>query len=152
LTSFATLAAEFGADPDSEGAKEKWFEAADGLKWVRAIRTYIDTHPRSVQNSARLLEDLEEYEAVLTKPIAFARCPNRSFVGSVSAHLAWQSGLCVDVHFRILLEVTIRMLSAMYVIHWLGWVGLAIRWVIVASVVVVAAASIAHILRTRHGR
>ena len=67
LTSFAALAAQFGADPSSEGAKEKWFEAEEGLEWVRAVYEYIDTHPRSAENRARVLEDLEEYEAVLSK-------------------------------------------------------------------------------------
>src|SRR5947207_4436199 len=31
LASFADLAAEFGADPESEGAEEKWFDAEEGL-------------------------------------------------------------------------------------------------------------------------
>ena len=67
LASFADLAAEFGADPDAEGAKEKWFDAEEGLRWVRAVYEYIDTHQRSAEDRARVLEDLEEYESVLTK-------------------------------------------------------------------------------------
>jgi len=67
LTSFAALAAEFGVDPDSEGAKEKWFDADEGLRWVRAVYEYVDTHPRSVGNRPGVLEDLEDYETVLTQ-------------------------------------------------------------------------------------
>jgi len=67
FASFAALGAEFGADPDSPAAKEKWFDAEEGLRWVRAVYEYIDTHPRSAGERARVLEDLEEYESVLAK-------------------------------------------------------------------------------------
>jgi hypothetical protein len=66
-TSFARMAAQFGADPMSEGAKEKWFEATEGLRWVDALYEYIDTHKRGIGQRAAVLEDLEEYKAVLTK-------------------------------------------------------------------------------------
>jgi hypothetical protein len=65
LTSFAALAAEFDVDPDLPSAQEKWFEAAEGLRWVRAVCESILTHPRSVKNLAALLADLQRFEEVL---------------------------------------------------------------------------------------
>jgi len=52
--------------PKAKGAKEKRFNASEGLKWVRAVYEYIDSHPRSVKARARVLEDLEEFEVVLS--------------------------------------------------------------------------------------
>lgn len=65
LTSFAALAAEFDVDPDLPAAQEKWFDAAEGLQWVRAVCESISTHPRSVKNPAALLADLEQFEDML---------------------------------------------------------------------------------------
>ncbi len=66
LVSHAAAAKELGIDPKAEGAKEKWFSADEGLEWVRALYEYIDTHPRSLKNRALTLEELDEYEIVLT--------------------------------------------------------------------------------------
>jgi hypothetical protein len=55
LASFAELAREFGVDAELEGAKEKWFEAEEGLRWVRSVYEYIDAHPESVKNGAQVL-------------------------------------------------------------------------------------------------
>ena len=65
LTSFAALAAQFDVDPDLPAAQEKWFDAAEGLQWVRAVHESIAKHPRSAKNSAAVLEDLDRFEEVL---------------------------------------------------------------------------------------
>ena len=65
LTSFAALAAEFDVDPDLPAAQEKWFEASQGLRWVRAVRAHIAAHPPSVKNAAAVLADLDRFEEVL---------------------------------------------------------------------------------------
>jgi hypothetical protein len=65
LMSFAIAAAEFGADPDSPGAQEKWFSAQEGLKWVRAVQTFIRSKPTSVKAVERVLSELTEYDELL---------------------------------------------------------------------------------------
>jgi hypothetical protein len=65
LASFADLAAEFDVDPDLEAAQGKWFEPAEGLAWVRAMRDYVRGNPDWLKAADRVLSELDEYEKVL---------------------------------------------------------------------------------------
>jgi hypothetical protein len=67
LASFADLSAEFGVDPALEAAQEKWFEPAEGLAWVRAVRQYARANPTSLKAPDRVLAELDEYEELLEK-------------------------------------------------------------------------------------
>jgi hypothetical protein len=72
LASFADLAAEFGVDPDLPAAQEKWFEPAEGIQWVRAVRDHIQANRKSVKKPEAVLADLNEYEDLLTKAQSIA--------------------------------------------------------------------------------
>ena len=67
LASFADLAAEFRVDPELPAAKEKWFDPAEGLEWVRAVREYIEANPNCAKKPEAVIADLDEYEHVLSK-------------------------------------------------------------------------------------
>ncbi|MET1079815.1 MAG: hypothetical protein ABWY06_17525 [Pseudomonas sp.] len=45
---------------------EAWFEAEDGLKTVRALHGHLVTHPGSLANGSALIDDLQDYEWVLS--------------------------------------------------------------------------------------
>lgn len=72
LASFADLAAEFGVDSGLPAAQEKWFEPAQGIKWVRAVRDHIEANPTSVKRPGAVLADLEEYDDLLTRAQSIA--------------------------------------------------------------------------------
>lgn len=61
----AALAEESGVD--SADVPEQWFDPADGLITVRALITELEAHPSSVKGAANILEDLHEFESVLTR-------------------------------------------------------------------------------------
>ena len=65
FASFASIADEFDVDPELPDAEEKWFRAAEGVAWVQAIRTYLDSHPTAVENIVAVQADLAEYQRVL---------------------------------------------------------------------------------------
>lgn len=44
---------------------EAWFTPAQGLLTVRGLLNYLRAHPGALDNSADIIEDLLEYEAVL---------------------------------------------------------------------------------------
>lgn len=46
--------------PDAE-----WFAAEEGLAAVRGLLNHLRQHPKALQNTVDILEDLQEYEAVL---------------------------------------------------------------------------------------
>ncbi len=45
---------------------EQWFPAKEGLQTVRALRDYLLNDPASVPGSAEVIEDLVDFERVLT--------------------------------------------------------------------------------------
>src|SRR4051812_45258855 len=65
LANFSDLAAEFGVDSRLEAAREKWFEPAEGLAWVRAVRDHISANPGFLAAPDRVLSELDEYGKVL---------------------------------------------------------------------------------------
>ena len=50
-----------------ESGAEQWFAPKDGLAWVSAMREYIRSNPKAVKNVAGVLQDLDEYTAVLSQ-------------------------------------------------------------------------------------
>jgi hypothetical protein len=57
---------EFEGDPSKADIPEtQWFDAADGLKTVQTLLSYITSHPDSVGNTQAVIEDLTEFEEVL---------------------------------------------------------------------------------------
>lgn len=46
---------------------EAWFTAAQGLLTVRGLLNYLRANPGTLDNSADIIEDLLEYETVLTQ-------------------------------------------------------------------------------------
>ena len=53
-----------------EGMKEepiKWTEPAEGLRTLDALIAYLTGHPAELQNSPRILEDLQSLRAILDK-------------------------------------------------------------------------------------
>jgi hypothetical protein len=55
-------------DPPAEGfAPEQWFSAADGLTTVRGLLSELARSSAVVPEAAALIEDLREFESVLTR-------------------------------------------------------------------------------------
>lgn len=46
---------------------EQWFEPSDGLQTVRALQQHLRDEPKTVRNAEAVLNDLEEFEAVLQR-------------------------------------------------------------------------------------
>jgi len=44
-----------------------WFSAAAGLKTVRALANYLEENPEAVQEAKGIIEELREYEFVLSR-------------------------------------------------------------------------------------
>lgn len=51
---------------DGEFPAEQWFTPEQGLAAVRGLQTYLHANPDSLSGQVEVLEDLAEYEAVLT--------------------------------------------------------------------------------------
>ncbi|MGE0085966.1 MAG: hypothetical protein AB7S75_16280 [Desulfococcaceae bacterium] len=58
---------DYEADIPENLPEEEWFSAADGLKTVRALTVHLQAHPESVAESEEILEDLKEYERILSR-------------------------------------------------------------------------------------
>jgi hypothetical protein len=59
---------EEAVEPPHEGfAPEQWFEAEDGLRTVRGLLSYLESNPAAVPESAAVVEDLREFESVLSR-------------------------------------------------------------------------------------
>ncbi|MEZ4528148.1 MAG: hypothetical protein R2941_19735 [Desulfobacterales bacterium] len=55
------------ADMPDDLKTEKWFSATDGLKTVRSLTAHLQTHPDAIAESGEILEDLKEYERILSR-------------------------------------------------------------------------------------
>jgi len=55
--------------PDEVGGlpPEEWFDAEEGLAAVRGILAYLEVHPAGLPESAEVIDDLKEFEAVLAR-------------------------------------------------------------------------------------
>ena len=47
--------------------EEEWFSAADGLKTVRTLAQHLEKHPHVLSGSEEILEDLKEYDRILSR-------------------------------------------------------------------------------------
>jgi hypothetical protein len=63
----AAMAEEFGISEDVQAPPEQWFDADEGLAWVTRLRSHIQSDSKSVKDPGAVLEDLAEYERVLTQ-------------------------------------------------------------------------------------
>lgn len=45
---------------------EEWFDPSEGLRTVRALHGHLATHPQALQNAREFVEDLQDYEWVLS--------------------------------------------------------------------------------------
>lgn len=52
---------EFGL----EAAEPAWFEAAEGIAWITALKDHVAAHPETVQDAAGVIEDLDAFRRVL---------------------------------------------------------------------------------------
>lgn len=52
---------------DTDAPPAKFFDAKEGLKTVHALRTYLEKNPKELKESAWILQDLKEFEHVLSK-------------------------------------------------------------------------------------
>ncbi|OEC36034.1 hypothetical protein A7D27_26200 [Pseudomonas sp. 1D4] len=55
-----------GLELDDQLACEQWFSPEDGLRTVRALQGHLVSQPRSLSNADAFLEDLQDYEWVLS--------------------------------------------------------------------------------------
>ncbi len=55
------------ADIPEDLPEEEWFSAADGLKTVRTLARHLQDHPDAIAGSEEILEDLKEYERILSR-------------------------------------------------------------------------------------
>jgi hypothetical protein len=59
---------DFGIDFDPEGLPPTdWFDAKEGLMTVRGLLAYLKANPKAIKNPDGVVEDLKEFEDVLTK-------------------------------------------------------------------------------------
>lgn len=60
---------EEGIEPDTELdiPQERWFQPAAGLLAVRGLLAHLREHPGSLPLQAAVIDDLEDYERVLTR-------------------------------------------------------------------------------------
>ncbi len=56
-----------GIDLPDELPTTDWFEPSVGLMTVRALASYLQENPNTLKDSADIVEDLREYESVLTR-------------------------------------------------------------------------------------
>jgi hypothetical protein len=55
-------------DIDLEGFPDvNWFEAKEGLLTVRGLISYLNTNPKAVKKTDAVIDDLQQFESVLTK-------------------------------------------------------------------------------------
>jgi hypothetical protein len=67
LEDFLSVSEAIAEEFDSADApREKWFTPEEGLQTVSALITYLEQHPNGVKNSKAVLEELREYQNVLT--------------------------------------------------------------------------------------
>jgi hypothetical protein len=53
---------ENGGDPSSfDLPEEQWFSAREGIEFVSRLSSYIEAHSDSIENSEKILSDLQEY-------------------------------------------------------------------------------------------
>lgn len=52
---------EFGM----EKTAAEWFDAAEGVAWVTALKEHIAAHPETVQDASAVVDDLDEFRRVL---------------------------------------------------------------------------------------
>jgi hypothetical protein len=64
LTSFGELDEQFDVPEDLRESEEPWFEPAQGIDWVDALRRHIEANPTSVKQPDRLLDELNQYRRV----------------------------------------------------------------------------------------
>lgn len=50
-----------------EGEGEKWFTPEEGLEFVAALSSHIQSNPKAVKDATGCLEDLAEYTSILEK-------------------------------------------------------------------------------------
>ena len=53
-------------DVPEENISEKWFDAADGLGTVAALKRHLEGNPKMLKNSKAVLADLDHLEQLLT--------------------------------------------------------------------------------------
>ncbi len=53
--------------PEEGLPEEKWFKATEGLKTVRTLLRHLEANPKALRNSADVVSDLREFEAVLAR-------------------------------------------------------------------------------------
>jgi hypothetical protein len=56
-----------GLDTPEELPTEQWFEPREGLRTVRALLQHLAVEPKAIKNAKAIVEDLREYEAVLSR-------------------------------------------------------------------------------------
>jgi hypothetical protein len=61
------LIAEEGEEPPDDLPPEQWFSAAEGLATIRGLLAYLTTHPDAAAEVDRLIEDLRQFEEVLSR-------------------------------------------------------------------------------------
>lgn len=61
------MAEDFGVENPIEAPPEKWFSAAEGIQWIDSLRQHINQNPDTIKNPSGIIEDLQEYHAVLAK-------------------------------------------------------------------------------------
>ena len=61
-----TLGSEAFDNVPEENLVEKWFEAAEGLRTVAALKKHLEEKPKALKNPKGVLEDLNDLEHVLT--------------------------------------------------------------------------------------
>ena len=62
----AAAAEDFEYEGEIASGNEQWFAPKDGLAWVSAMREHIRRKPDSVKNAAGVIQDLDEFTAVLS--------------------------------------------------------------------------------------
>ncbi|RCS44680.1 hypothetical protein DTL42_17310 [Bremerella cremea] len=66
----AALLAEMGVDPtEIELPEEAWFSSHQGLETVQVLSEYLQTHPATMPDTDRILEELAEWEKVLSRAV-----------------------------------------------------------------------------------
>lgn len=61
------LGDEDEAPEEIEMPPEQWFTASEGLATVRGLRAHLTAHPDSAEEVDRLIEDLRQFEEVLSR-------------------------------------------------------------------------------------
>ncbi len=57
---------EDGAEAANDLPAEAWFDPSEGLRTVRALHGHLASHPQALQHAEELVEDLQDYEWVLS--------------------------------------------------------------------------------------